>query len=93
MLRLLSTGFDTGSLIFQHFFLAYSLVYITEPDFLTFLNACSVQKWKNIKIYKSEYRAGGIMQWFYRAVKLCIFSVKIYAAIMVKVTFEIKSYI
>ena len=31
------------------------------------------------------------MQWFYRAVKLCIISVKIYAAIKVKVTFEMKS--
>ena len=31
------------------------------------------------------------MHWFCRAIKLCIISVKIYAAIMVKVTFEIKS--
>ena len=30
------------------------------------------------------------MQWFYRAIKLCIISVKIYAAIMVKVTFPKK---
>ena len=30
-------------------------------------------------------------QWFCRAIKQCIISVKIYAAIMVKVTFEIKS--
>ena len=43
------------------------------------------------KIYKSEYRAGNITQWFRRATKLCIISVKIYAAIMVKVIFEIKS--
>ena len=75
----------------QHFFLTYSLVYITEPVFLPFLNASSAQKWKKTKIYKSEYRAGNIMQWFCRAIKLCIISVKIYAAIMVKVTFEIKS--
>ena len=32
-----------------------------------------------------------IMQWFCRAIKLFIISVKIYAAIMVKVTFEVKS--
>ena len=31
------------------------------------------------------------MQWFCRAIKLCIISVKIYTAIMVTVTFEIKS--
>ena len=31
------------------------------------------------------------MQWFYRAVKLHIISVKIYAAIMVKVILEMKS--
>ena len=31
------------------------------------------------------------MQWFRRAIKLGITSVKIYATIMVKVTFEIKS--
>ena len=43
-----------------------------------------------MKIYKSEYRAGNIMQW-YRAIKLFIISVKIYAGIMVKVTFEVKS--
>ena len=43
------------------------------------------------KIYKSEYRAGNITQWFRKATKLCIISVKIYAAIMVKVTFKIKS--
>ena len=30
------------------------------------------------------------MQWFCRAIKLCIISVKIYAAIRVKVTFEKK---
>ena len=65
-------------------------MYITEPRFLPFLNASSVQKWKKTKIYKSEYRAGNIMQWFCRAIKLCIISVKIYAAIMVKVTFGIK---
>ena len=64
---------------------------ITEPDLLPFLNASSAQKWKKTKIYKSEYRAGNIMQWFYRATKLCIISVKIYEAIMVKLTFEIKS--
>ena len=66
-------------------------MYITEPDFLPFLNASSAQKWKKTKIYKSEYRAGNIMQWFCRAIKLCIISVKIYAAIMMKVTFEIKT--
>ena len=43
-----------------------------------------------MKIYKSEYRAGNIMQW-YRAITLFIISVKIYAGIMVKVTFEVKS--
>ena len=43
------------------------------------------------KFTKSEYRAGNITQWFCRAIKLYIISVKIYAAIMVTVTFEIKS--
>ena len=46
---------------------------------------------KNPKIYKSEYRSENITQWFYRVIKLCIISIKIYAAIMMKVTFEIKS--
>ena len=72
-------------------FLTQALVHITELVFLPFLNSSSVQKWKKTKIYKSEYRAGNIMQWFCRAIKLCIISVKIYAAIMVKVSFEIKS--
>ena len=75
----------------RHFFLSYSLLSITVPDFLPFLNASSVQKWKKTKIYKSEYRAGNTTQWFCRAVKMCIISVKIYAGIMVMVTFEIKS--
>ena len=65
-------------------------MYVTEPVFLPFLNASAAQKWKKI-IYKSEYRAGNIMQSFCRARKLCIISVKINAAIMVKVSFEIKS--
>ena len=47
--------------------------------------------WKETKIYKSEYRAGNITQWFCRAIKQCIISVKNCAAIMVKVAFEIKS--
>ena len=68
----------------------YSLAYVTEPVFLLFLNASSAQKWKKT-MYKSGYRAGKITQWFYRAIKLCIISVKTYAAIMLKVTFEIKS--
>ena len=75
----------------QHFFLIYSLVCITDPDSLPFLNASSVQKWKKTKTYKSEHRPGNIMQWFCRAIKLCIISVKIYTAVMVKVTFKIKS--
>ena len=75
----------------RHFFLTYSLVYITEPVFLPFLNASSAQKWRKTKIYKSEYRTGNIAQWICRTIKLCIISVKIYAAILVKVTFEIKS--
>ena len=66
-------------------------MYVTEPVFLPFLNASSAQKWKKTKIYKSEYRAGNITQWFYRAIKLWIISVKIYAAIMVKITFEVRS--
>ena len=66
-------------------------MYITEPVFLPFLNASSAQKWKKTKIYKSEYRAGNITQWFSRAIKLFVISVKVYVAIMVKVTFEIKS--
>ena len=43
------------------------------------------------KNLQTEYRAGKIMQWFCRAIKLFIISAKIYAVIMVKVTFEIKS--
>ena len=66
-------------------------MYVTEPVFLPCLNASSMQKWKKTKIYKSEYRAGNIMQWFCRDIKLCIILVKIYTAVMVKVTFEIKS--
>ena len=65
-------------------------MYITEPVFPPFLNASSAQKWKK-KNYKSEYRAANITIWFYRAIKMCIISVEIYAAIMAKVTFEIKS--
>ena len=75
----------------RHFFLTYSLVCITEPLFFPFLNASSAQKWKKTKIYKSEDRAGNIAQWCCRAIKLCIISVKICAAIILKVTFEIKS--
>ena len=67
------------------------LIWTVEPVFLPFLNTGSVQKWKKTKIYKWEYRAGNIMQWFCRAIKVCIISSKIYAAIMVKVTFEIIS--
>ena len=63
-------------------------MYIKEPDFLPFLNASSAQKWKKAKIYKSEYRAENITQWFWRAIKLCIISVKIYTAIMVKLTLK-----
>ena len=66
-------------------------MYITEPDFLPFLNAGSAHKWKKTKVCKPEYRAGNIMQWFCRAIKLFIISFKIYVAIMVKVTSEIKS--
>ena len=66
---------------------------VTERVFLPFLNASSAQKWKKTKIYKSEYRAGIITQWFCRVTKLRIISVEIYAAIMVKVIFEIKSLI
>ena len=42
-------------------------------------------------IFEGGYRAGNIMHWFCRAIKQCNISVKIYTAIMVKVTFEIKS--
>ena len=69
-------------------------MYITQlafNSFLPFLNASSTQKWKKTKIYKSGYGIGNITQWFCRAIKLCIISVKIYAAINVSVTFEIKS--
>ena len=62
----------------------------TEPVFLPLLETSSTQKWKKTKIYKSEYRAGNITQWFSRAIKLFVMLVKVYAAIMVKVTFEIK---
>ena len=68
-------------------------MYITELVFLPFLNAVSVQKWKKTKNYKSEYRLGNITQWFCRAIKISVISVKIYAAVMVKVTFEIISHI
>ena len=43
---------------------------------------------KNLQI---RIQSRNITQWFCRAIKLCIISVNIYAAIMVKVTFEIKS--
>ena len=43
---------------------------------------------KNLQIRK---QSRNITQSFCRALKLCIISVNIYAAIMVKVTFEIKS--
>ena len=45
------------------------------------------------KIYKSEYRDENITQWFCRAIKLYVILVKIYAAVLVKITltFEIKS--
>ena len=33
--------------------------------------------------------AGNIMQWFCRAIELCIISVKIYAAIMMTVIFSL----
>ena len=66
-------------------------MYITESVFLPFLNVWSAQKWKETKIYKSEYIAGNITQWFCRAIKQCIISVNNYAAIMMKVTFEMKS--
>ena len=65
------------------FFLTNSILYITEPVFLPFLKANSAQKWKKAKMYKSEYRTGNITQWFCRAVKLSILSVKIYVAIMI----------
>ena len=57
---------------------------MTEPVFLPFLNASPAKKWKKTKIYISEYRAVNIMQWFCRAVRLCIVSVKIYNPIMMK---------
>ena len=41
--------------------------------------------------FTNQNTAGNITQWFCRAIRLCINSVKICAAIMVKVTFEIKS--
>ena len=66
-------------------------MYITETLFLPFLNASSAQKGKKTKMYKSEYRAENVTQWFSRGIKLCIISVKVYAAVMVKVTFEIRS--
>ena len=55
---------------FRHFFLTYSLVYITEPDFPPFLNASSAQKWKKTKFYKSVNRARNTTQWFCRPIKL-----------------------
>ena len=56
----------------QHFFLTCPLLSLTEPVFLLFLNDNSAQKWKKAKIYKSEYRADNITQWFCRTMKLCI---------------------
>ena len=61
------------------------------PVFLPFLNVSSSQKSKTTKIHKSESKAGNITQRFCRAIKLCIMLVKIYTAIMGRVTFEIKS--
>ena len=82
---------NTLRFLCRHLFHTYSLVYITESVFLPFLNVWSAQKWKETKIYKSEYIAGNITQWFCRAIKQCIISVNNYAAIMMKVTFEMKS--
>ena len=76
------------SILYIFYFISLLFFILSLPVFLPFLNASSVQKWKKTKIYKSEYRAGDIMQWFCRAIKLCIISVKIDTAIMVKVTFE-----
>ena len=90
MLSSLSRILAEAIYLCRHFFLTYSLVYITETVFLPFLNASSAKKQKKTVIYKSEYKAENIMQWFCRAIKLCIVSIKIYVAIMVKVTFEIK---
>ena len=41
--------------------------------------------------FTNQNTAGNTTQWFCRAIKLCIIPVKIYSAIMVKLTFEIKS--
>ena len=61
----------------QFFFHFWMLVFCTEME--------------EKKFYKSQYRAGNIMQWFCKTIKLGIISVKIYDAIMVKVIFAIKS--
>ena len=79
------------SILYACYFISLLFFTLSLPVSLPFQNANSAQKWKKATIYKSKYRAGNITQWFYRAIKLCIISVKIYAAIMVKVTFEIKS--
>ena len=88
---LFHTLWHTKSILYICYFISLLFFILSLPVFLPFLNASSVQKWKKTKIYKSEYRAGNITQWFCRAIKLCIILVKIYIKIMVKVTFEIKS--
>ena len=46
---------------------------------------------RNQKFTNQNTELGTLFNVFCRAIKLCIISVKIYAEIMVKVTFEIKS--
>ena len=89
MLLLLGTGFDTGTLTSFPPFLSSSLVYITT-SFSSFSErylCTEMEKNKNLqnKIQIWEHYAMVL-----QAAKLCIISVKIYAVVMVKETFEIK---
>ena len=83
VLWLLWTGFDTRTLISLPRFISYLLTCVHNRNRFPSISS-SVQKWKKTKFYKSGYRAGNIMQWLCRAIKLFIISVKIYAAITIK---------
>ena len=48
----------------QYFILTYSLVYITESVFLSFLNASSAQKWKKQKFINQNTELGTLRNGF-----------------------------
>ena len=67
----------TESILYICYFISLLSFIHSLPVFLPFLNASFAEKWKKTNIYKSEYTAANITQWFCRAMKPCIISVKI----------------